>query len=150
MGRNRSPTGEGRDRAGPSSRYEVRVLQSLPHCTQAETHFQMHPSLRLVCSDHPEGSILSCLDSQFLRCAFEGRAYQYKVLPLWLSLLPHVFMKVMEAALVPMREHDVRILNYLDDWFILAHSREHRDLVLQHLSHLGLWVNCEKSKISPG
>ncbi len=86
----RSPTGEGRDRAGPSCRYEVRVLQPLLHCTQekrwvttdlgsasfesepsqaavqdahAETHFRVHPSPRLVCSDRPEGRVLSCLDS---------------------------------------------------------------------------------------
>ncbi len=32
--RDRSPTGEGSDRAGPSSRYEVGVLQPLLHCTQ--------------------------------------------------------------------------------------------------------------------
>ncbi len=31
---NRSPTGEGRDRAGPSSRYGVGVVQSLLHCAQ--------------------------------------------------------------------------------------------------------------------
>ncbi|KAL0200168.1 hypothetical protein M9458_003355, partial [Cirrhinus mrigala] len=47
----------------------------------------------------------------------------------------------------------IRILNYLDDWLIIAHSRdllcEHRDLVLRHLSHLGLQVNWEKSKLSP-
>ncbi len=46
-----------------------------------------------------------------------------------------------------------RILNYLDDWLILAQSREqlgdHRDLVLRHLSQLGLRVNWEKSKLSP-
>ncbi len=86
----RSPTGEGRDRAGPSCRYEVRVLQPLLHCTQekwwvttdlgsasfesepsqatvqdahAETHFRVRPSPRLVCSDRPEGRVLSCLDS---------------------------------------------------------------------------------------
>ncbi len=86
---NRSPTGEGRDRAGPSSRYEVGVVQPLLHCTQerwwvttdlgsasfepctsqaavqdvdAETHFWMRPSPRLVCSDRPEGRVLSCLD----------------------------------------------------------------------------------------
>ncbi len=86
---NRSPTGEGRDRAGPSSRYEVGVVQPLLHCAQerwwvttdlgsasfepctsqaavqdvdAETHFWMRPSPRLVCSDRPEGCVLSCLD----------------------------------------------------------------------------------------
>ncbi len=89
----------------------------------------------------------------FLWFAFEGRAYQYKVLPFGLSLSSHVFTKVAEAALVPLREQGVRILNYLDDWLILAQSRdqlcEHRDLVLSHLSQLGLQVNWEKSKLSP-
>ncbi len=89
----------------------------------------------------------------FLRFAFEGRAYQYKVLPFGLSLSPRVFTKVAEAALVPLREQGVRILNYLDDWLILAQSQdqlcEHRDMVLSHLSQLGLQVNCEKCKLSP-
>ncbi len=62
-------------------------------------------------------------------------------------------MKVVEGALTPLREVGVRILNYLDDWLILAQSREQlgdtRDLVLRHLSQLGLWVNWEKSKLSP-
>ncbi len=56
----------------------------------------------------------------FLRFAFEGRAYQYKALPFGLSLSPRVFTKVVEAALVPLREAGIRILNYLDDWLILA------------------------------
>ncbi len=86
---NRSPAGEGCDRTGPSSRYEVGVLQPLLHCAQekrwvttdlgsasfepctsqaaiqdddAETHSRVHPSPRLVCSDRPEGRVLSCLD----------------------------------------------------------------------------------------
>ncbi len=89
----------------------------------------------------------------FLRFAFEGRAWQYRVLPFGLSLSPCVFTKVVEGALTPLREVGVRILNYLDDWLILAQSREqlgdHRDLVLRHLSQLGLRVNWEKSKLSP-
>ncbi len=89
----------------------------------------------------------------FLRFASEGQAYQYKVLPFGLSLSPRVFTKVVEAALVPLREQGVRILNYLDDWLILAQSRKqlsaHRDLVLKHLSLLGLRVNWEKSKLVP-
>ncbi len=51
------------------------------------------------------------------------------------------------------REQGVRILNYLIDWLILAPSRdqlcEYRDLVPRHLRQLGLWVNWEKSKLSP-
>ncbi len=88
-----------------------------------------------------------------MRFAFEGWAYQYKVLPFGLSLSPRVFAKVVEAALVPLRERGVRILNYLDDWLILAQSCRklcaHRDLVLKHLSLLGLRVNWEKSKLVP-
>ncbi len=55
-------------------------------------------------------------------CALRSRggAYQYKVLPFGLALSPRVFTKVVEGALVPMREQGVRILNYLDDWLILA------------------------------
>ncbi|XP_051569805.1 uncharacterized protein LOC127450090 [Myxocyprinus asiaticus] len=87
----------------------------------------------------------------FLRFAFESQAYQYKVLPFGLSLSPRVFTKVAEAALAPLREVGIRILNYLDDWLILAHSQDmlcaHRDLVLSHLSRLGLRVNWEKSKL---
>ncbi len=89
----------------------------------------------------------------FLRFAFDSRAYQYKVLPFGLSLSPRVFTKVVEAALIPLREQGVRILNYLDDWLILAQSRRqlfaHRDLVIKHLSLLGLRVNWEKSKLVP-
>ncbi len=83
------------------------------------------------------------------RFAFEGRAYQYKALPFGLSLSPRVFTKVVEAALVPLREAGIRILNYLDDWLILAQSRallcEHRDMVLSHLSRLGLQVNRKRA-----
>ncbi|KAI2654764.1 hypothetical protein H4Q32_011552 [Labeo rohita] len=88
----------------------------------------------------------------FHQFAFEGWAYQYKVLPLGLALSPCVFTKLTEGALTPLWEKGIRILNYLDDWLI-AHARdrlcEHRDLVLRHLSHLGLRVNWEKSKLSP-
>ncbi|KAI2646434.1 Gag-Pro-Pol polyprotein [Labeo rohita] len=99
----------------------------------------------------PEGRVLSCLDPS-IWFAFEGRAFQYKVLPFGLSLLPRVFTKVAEAALAPLREVGIRIL-YLDDWLILAHSWDlvcaHRDVVLNHLVQLGLQVNWEKSKLSP-
>ncbi len=59
----RSPTGEGRDRAGPSSRYDVRVLQPLLHCTQEKrwvttglgpASFESEPSQATVQNAHAE------------------------------------------------------------------------------------------------
>ncbi|XP_051565130.1 uncharacterized protein LOC127447349 [Myxocyprinus asiaticus] len=70
----------------------------------------------------------------FLRFAFEGQAYQYKVLPFGLSLSPCIFTKVAEAALALLREMGICILNYLDDWLILTHFRE----LLQNLFALGM------------
>ncbi len=62
-------------------------------------------------------------------------------------------MKVVEGTLIPLREVGARVPNYLNDWPILAQSREqlcdHRDLVLWHFSQWGLRVNWEKSKLSP-
>ncbi len=59
---------------------------------------------------------------RFLRFAFEGVAYQYKVLPFGLSLAPCTFTRCMDAALSPL-QMGIRILNYLDDWLMLAQSQ---------------------------
>ncbi len=90
---------------------------------------------------------------RLLRFAFEGVAYQYAVLPFGLSLAPRTFTKCMDAALSPLRQMGIRILNYLDDWLILAQSEvellSHRTLILSHLERLGLRVNFAKSALSP-
>lgn len=47
----------------------------------------------------------------------------------------------------------IRILNYLDDWFVLAQSESkliaHRSLLLSHLECLGLRISFAKSALSP-
>ncbi|KAL0152927.1 hypothetical protein M9458_051756, partial [Cirrhinus mrigala] len=53
-----------------------------------------------------------------------GEAYQYRVLPLDVTLSPHTFTKCVDAALAPLRLQGIRILNYIDDWLILAQSEE--------------------------
>ncbi len=90
---------------------------------------------------------------RFLRFAFEGTEYQYSVLPFGLALAPRTFSKCVDAALSPLRASGMRILNYLDDWLILAQSRDtllsHIDSLLIHLESLGLCVNRRKSILAP-
>ncbi len=90
---------------------------------------------------------------KFLRFAFGGKAYQYKVLPFGLALAPRTFTKCMDAALAPLRFQGIHVLNYLDDWLFLAHSRElvsrHRDIVLRHIHSLSLRMNAKKSVLFP-
>ncbi|KAI2647309.1 Transposon Ty3-G Gag-Pol polyprotein [Labeo rohita] len=84
---------------------------------------------------------------KFLRFAFRGEAYQYRVLPFGLALSPRTFTKCVDAALVPLRLQGIRILNYIDDWLILAASENlaarHRDVVLAHMKTGPLiWAWC--------
>ncbi len=59
----------------------------------------------------------------------------------------------MDVAHSPLRQMGIRILNYLDDWLILAQSEAvltlHKTLLLSHLGCLGLRVNFAKSILSP-
>ncbi len=50
---------------------------------------------------------------KFLRFAFGGKAYQYKVLTFGLALAPRTFTKCMDASLAPLRFQGNRVLNYL-------------------------------------
>ncbi|KAL0147128.1 hypothetical protein M9458_057652, partial [Cirrhinus mrigala] len=88
---------------------------------------------------------------RFLRFAFEGRAYQFKVLPFGLALAPRTFTKCINAALSPLRQSG--ILNYLDDWLVIAQSwdtlENHKCQLLEHLKRLGLTINVQKSKLRP-
>jgi len=90
---------------------------------------------------------------KFLRFAFGDEAYQYRVLPFGLALSPRTFTKCMDAAIAPLRLQGIRILNYIDDWLILAQSEQqavrHRDVVLAHIKSLGLRLNAKKSVLSP-
>ncbi|KAI2647949.1 Transposon Ty3-G Gag-Pol polyprotein [Labeo rohita] len=90
---------------------------------------------------------------KFLRFAFTGEAYQYRVLPFGLALSPRTFTKCVDAALAQLRLRGIRMLNYINDWLILAQSEhmavQHRDVVLAHLKELELRLNAKKSVVSP-
>ena len=90
---------------------------------------------------------------QFLRFAFEGRVYQFRVLPFGLSLAPRIFTRCVAAALAPLQARGMRILPYLDDWLVCASTREQAlsdtATLLTHVTQLGLTVNFAKSSLAP-
>ncbi len=72
----------------------------------------------LVCHDRAQECILPhihpSLFRRFLRFAFGGKAYQYRVLPFGLALSPRTFTKYVDAALVPLRLQGIHIINYIE------------------------------------
>ncbi|XP_034564504.1 uncharacterized protein LOC117830473 [Notolabrus celidotus] len=90
---------------------------------------------------------------RFLRFAYQGKAYEYQVIPFGLALAPRVFTKCVEAALSPLRSSGIRIFSYIDDYLICSHSREQaiRDsaAVTGHLRNLGFNINWGKSRLQP-
>ncbi len=71
-------------------------------------------------------SILLC-DRKFLRFAFGGKAYQYRVLPFGLALSPCIFTKCIDAALAPLCLQGIRILNSrFKVLYYLSHTQSYR------------------------
>ena len=90
---------------------------------------------------------------KFLRFVVDGRVYQFKALCFGLSTAPQVFTRVMALVSSFLHSQGVRMLRHLDDWLVLASSRQEalevRDKVLQMCSLLGIVVNLEKSLLVP-
>jgi hypothetical protein len=90
---------------------------------------------------------------KFLRFAYQGICYEFTVLPFGLSLSPRSFCLCAEAGLAALRISGLRILTYIDDWLIIAESKEKvlQDTcrVLAHITSLGFRVNVSKSNFTP-
>ena len=82
-----------------------------------------------------------------------GKTFRYRVLPFGLKLAPRVFTRVVGALVAFLREQGLRLYVYLDDWLLVANSREllvrHREVLLRWTLALGFAVNWDKSELSP-
>ncbi len=90
---------------------------------------------------------------KFLRFAFQGCHFLFRVLPFGLSLSPRVFTRCVAAALSPLQSRGLKIMLSLDDWLICAPSRSQAiqdvALILSYVARLGLRVNFMKSGLIP-
>ena len=90
---------------------------------------------------------------QLLGFQYQGRTFQYQVLPFGLKDSPWVFTRLVATLVAYLRCRGIRIHHYLDDWLIVASSR---DLLLSHLQEVllcaqlvGFLINWKKSSLTP-
>ena len=78
---------------------------------------------------------------KWLRFTWEGKVFQFRVLPFGLSLSPWVFTRITRELASSLRSRGIRIRMYLDDWLVLALSfqlcRAHLRSVLSQAQLLG-------------
>ena len=90
---------------------------------------------------------------RWLRFHLNGAPYEFRVLPFGLSAAPRTFTMVVRAVAEFLRERGIRIFVYLDDWLIVAPSRqlllEDILVVREVVSRLGFVINLDKSTLMP-
>ncbi len=111
----------------------------------------------LVCRDRSKRRILPRLhpshSQEVPEVCFQGQSLPISGTSLRPSTLTLHFYEVCGRRVSSAAATGVRILNYIDDWLILAQSKrraaQHRDVVLAHMKVLGLRLNPKKSVLSP-
>ena len=91
-------------------------------------------------------------DQECLGFSFRGKSYKWTVLPFGLKISPYVFCKTIRAVVGHLRTKNLRVVAFMDDFWITARHSEietHKNVLLSTLQNLGLIVNIEKSSLTP-
>ena len=90
---------------------------------------------------------------KWLRFVSDGMVHQFKVLCFGLSTAPQVFIRVFATVSAWDHSRGVRLLQYLDDWLVLAsneaRAKQHVRDLLSLCNSLGIVLNREKSDLNP-
>ena len=90
---------------------------------------------------------------KFLRFIWEDTCYQFKALPFGLCSAPRIFTKLMKPIAAFLRRKSIRVLIYLDDFLLLAATKEeavkNTHLLITLLQSLGFIINFKKSSLTP-
>ncbi|KAL1919968.1 uncharacterized protein VTP21DRAFT_1114 [Calcarisporiella thermophila] len=89
----------------------------------------------------------------YLQFIWEGKKYQFRVLPFGLTSSPRIFTKVLRPLLAECRKTGIRVTANLDDLLVasptIEKSREHTQKLINILERHGFLVNWEKSALTP-
>ena len=80
---------------------------------------------------------------------FDGET---RVLPFGLSCSPYFFGKILKPVITYLREDNIRLCAYVDDFFLAASENDiglHKNILVQTLGKLGWCINYEKSSLNP-
>ncbi|VDI64057.1 Hypothetical predicted protein, partial [Mytilus galloprovincialis] len=91
---------------------------------------------------------------QYLRfCVKNSPCLQFSALPFGPTSAPRVFTKVVSVVAAHLRAQGIRLVVYLDDWFLVNQSSlmlvQDREIVLNLLVKLGFIINLKKSSLTP-
>jgi hypothetical protein len=89
----------------------------------------------------------------YLRFAFGGHTYQFKVLPFGLTSAPRVFTMMLAPIVSLIHREGVQFVPYLDDCLITAPSKQsllgHIRIAIDLLTQAGFLINLKKSNLTP-
>ena len=89
----------------------------------------------------------------YLRFTFGTKVYQFRALCFGLTTAPQVFTRVLAPLAKIVHLAGFKIILYLDDWLVIASSREEvlraKKFVLDLALELGILINMEKSHLEP-
>ena len=104
--------------------------------TDAYLHVLIHPSSR-----------------KFFCFLYQDKVFQFRVLPLGLSVSPRIFTRVVDAMMAHVHSLGLQIHHYLDNWLMRNQQVEHIGSQTQCLLHLTTcrgWIrSLEKSELIP-
>ena len=90
---------------------------------------------------------------KYLRFKHKKRIYQFRVLPFGLKSAPYLFTKIIKVVVTWLRERGVKIVYYLDDFLIMAHSITECErfvkMTISILEYLGFLINWRKCIVKP-
>ena len=90
---------------------------------------------------------------KYLRICLDQEVYQFKALPFGISSAPWLFTKIFKQIAVILRNQNISIHQYLDDWlnkqWSLQESLRDRETTLQICQRVGCIINWDKSELEP-